>query len=723
MRPPTLNHTHGRGARILLAVNNSPRSSITAAWLLFLAGLFIYFSVQGALTIAPLTMRSYLPWVDDSVTYILKTRQMEECFFQDCPALNDLRQQLLVPSADPAVARQRFLAASKIFPVYHPLLSLIMLGLSKLGLSLTEAYRVIWCLGPFFFGLAFAYLLTALFGLPVAGLTLMILAFKVLPQTGLHRIVPSNLAMGLAVIIWARLVSRRGDAPWSTVLGSLALMGLHPIGRIYSVMAAALALTLVERPYRRRILCAVAAVGVLVAVSFIIPMIVKRPLLFNPAVLPGGDLPVWAILQGAFESLKEVIAVAVRLSDGLFGSLPIFCGAVVLGLVSLPAGLRPPVVRLLAINLFFVCALFFYVSSHPADVILRLWIPTVVIIFALVGQALWYSLSRTWTWVIDRINTRNRGEKEVLMTSWPPVLLALLLGYCLHMIVLGGEQVITIAQFMGQRQPLSFSQVQPRLLLSEAKPGDRVLYTSFTIMPYYFIHGAMRFGAVYYHPSFQDAPVAREWLNRPDLHFAVTYNPFVYHPTFQEVDEHRWWRTTPTFHFSPLDKPRKYVPLAREGKLVAADFHWLEVRVNHPEFPKLLRVWIDNPGDKSEMRLTPRDHQGELLEQRQIVVSVPARWSGWMEQDLAPFGPGSAIRITFPQGAPLFSLGGLRFDAGPLMWPWVQRAQLTLLPKDYKVPITVSFDPSSLLPAPLNRRKILVLDDQGSSVLLKIRRE
>jgi hypothetical protein len=439
--------------------------------------------------------------------------------------------------------------------------------------------------------------------------------------------------------------------------------------------------------------------------------------------LPPGESPFLQIMLGALASLQRVIVETVRLGRGLFGSLPLFFGAVILGLVSLPAASWTPVVRLLAINLFFVFALFFYISSHPADVIFRLWIPSVVILFGLVGQGLWYAMSRTWAWAIDRIQQEGSERKELLAASWPPVLLAVLLGYCLHMVFMGGEQVIATIQHLSRHQPLAFSPAQPARLLSEAKTGDRVLYSSFIVMPYYFIHGAMRLGAVYYHPVLQHSPNTAAWLYRPDLRFAAVYNPLVYHPTFEDKEEQGWWPSGPNFHFSPLDKPKKYGPLAREGKLAAADFHWLEVRVKYEKSPKLLRIWIDNPGDKSEMRLTPRDNRGVMSEQRQIVVAVPARWSGWLEQDLAPLAPGNAVRITFPQGAPSFRLGGLKFDAGPLLWPWVQRASLTLLPKDYKVPITVSFDPSDHLPEPLKGRKIMVLDDQGSSVLLKIRRE
>ena len=197
------------------------------------------------------------PELDDSLTYILKTKQMQEGLFKVSPAVADLMRQLHAPADNPEVARERALAGSRIFPFYHPLFSVILIALNQLGLDLLTAFKVVWSLGPLIFGLAFAYFLTGLFGPTVAGLALGLLAFKVFPDTGLHYVVPSNLAMALALIMWGRLVRRRGQAPWTLALGSLALAAMHPIGLIYAAMSAVLALLLLEARDRFRIYLAI----------------------------------------------------------------------------------------------------------------------------------------------------------------------------------------------------------------------------------------------------------------------------------------------------------------------------------------------------------------------------------------------------------------------------------------------------------------------------------
>ncbi len=57
----------------------------TKGWLICLAGLVIYLLVQGALMNLPLANWSLLPELDDTLTYVLKTRQMQECWFQTLP--------------------------------------------------------------------------------------------------------------------------------------------------------------------------------------------------------------------------------------------------------------------------------------------------------------------------------------------------------------------------------------------------------------------------------------------------------------------------------------------------------------------------------------------------------------------------------------------------------------------------------------------------------------
>ncbi len=686
------------------------------------AGLLLYLGVQGALLNLPLTGWSLVPEVDDALTYVLKTKQLQECWRQNCPALEDLKQQLFVPTPDPAAAKQMDLARSRLFPVYHPLFSLLLLGLHRLGLDLLAAYQWLWRLSPLLFGGAFACLLTVLVGPAAAGMALGLLAFKVFPDTGLHHLVPSNLAMAAAVLVWARLVARQGWAPWTLVLSALILPGIHPVGVLYSLVSLGLALCLASPLQRRRLLLVVAAAGAVLGSFFLLASLSTGVFLVRFTVVPHVDAPVTYMLQGALENLQALVVAVVRSAGGLFGGAPWFLAALTLGWLTLPPARRRPVAVLLGLNLGLLTVMLFYVSSHPGDVILRLWIPMVVGLFGLVGQA--GAALAGWCFGAEPAPS---ARKEADTPAWARrgwaavLLLAAYLGFALSMAATGAEQVVTYIDYLRRRQPLALQASQVDLLLAQARPGERVLYNSLILMPYYFIHGAMRLGAVYDHPDLRRLPPLAAWLQQPNLRFAVVYHPTVYHPSFAGVDEPRWWISSPTFRSSPLDRPRRFGPLAREGKIPLGEYDWLELEVAAPTPPTRLRLQLENRGEAMTLGVAAVPDDPARGEDAALNLDVPAGWSGWREVDLRPLGPTGRLRLLLPPAAARCWLSGLGYSDSPHTWPWQEQARLRARPRDPAAPeIRVSFDPRSLVPPPLRQRTITVLDDRGSSVLLRL---
>jgi hypothetical protein len=696
------------------------------AWILLAIGLLTYVVVQSHLAVSPLRNWTLTPEIKDGLTYVLKSKQMEKCFDQNCPALNDLREQLFGKGGDPppgsAAYKEKGLAAARVFPVYHPLFSVVLISISKVGhMDLMEAYRFLWSLAPLIFGLAFALWLGAIFGPGPAGMALLLLAFKVFPDTGLHHLVPSNFTMALAVVLWARLIARRGWAPWSLVLGSLVLVTMHLIGVIYAAMSVALALCLADGEKRRRLLMATGVVAGCIVVVLAVAAYVKKPDFVLPTLLPEGDHPYLMLLQGIGRNVLQVIVDNVRLAAGLWGSPAIFAGALVMGLAALEPWPRRVVWSMLLIYGVVLGGFIFFVSNHPADVLFRLWIPLVVLLFGLVGQAMCSAINLVKAWWRERRPAPPGSGLLDLKSIWPVILLAVLIAYAGQMMLRGAEQVEVMAHFLRDKEPLALYPSQPRALLAQARPGDRVLYTSIVLMDYYLINGGLGLGAVYYHPALEGTRTTTEWLPRPDLRFAVAFQPTVYHPSFEGKEEPWWWITMPDFRYSPLNKRRTYGPLAREGKLPANLYRWLEVKATTGGTPATLRIKIDNPGDESLMEVAPVDQEGKLVARSRQVLKVPARWSGWLTIDLSPMPSGAPVRLLFPREADKFQVAGLTFGEDSHLWPWAQKALLTFQPRnDPNGPITVSFDPAKLLPAQLQGRPITVLDDRGSSVLLEL---
>jgi hypothetical protein len=268
---------------------------------------------------------------------------------------------------------------------------------------------------------------------------------------------------------------------------------------------------------------------------------------------------------------------------------------------------------------------------------------------------------------------------------------------------------------------LRFEPAQIDKLLSEADSGDRVFYTSMIIMPYYFIHGAMNLGAVYYHPSMKGSPIGKRWINRPDVRFAALYNPTVYHPSFRGLKENEWWTQSPEFRISPLNKRRVHGPINREGVIPVDPFKWIEIRTHGKSIPQHLRIWINNPGKTSSLVITPRGKARKSDKKGRIKKKIPEQWSGWMEFDLRSIQPSKKIRVYFYPAENEFSIAGISFENHRLNWPWAQKADLYFMFKDVNTGLVkISFNPQKLLPPPLNKKRISVIDDQGSSVLFRI---
>lgn len=684
-------------------------------------GLLVWICAQGYLTSVPVWTRALPPEVDDSLACLVRTLEMEQCLRQNCPALVDLRKELELGMPNPEAARQLDYAGFP-FPFYHPGFSLILIGISRLGVSLTKAYKILWTLSPLLFGAGFACLLCAIWGSAPAGLALVLLAFKIFPDTGLQYLTPSNFALGVALFVWARVIARRGDAPFTLVAGTLLLLSLHPVGGVYALMALLLAFFMPGSKDKKRVGLAALAIGLAGCLVLLISSTVKEPSMVNALsqfmVFPG----FLNALRGFASNLLGVIVEMARLKNGLFGSCALFSFAVALGLLCASKQSRTVAMRLLAINAIFLLASLYYTQagfSPKADIFFRVCIPSLVIFYGAVGNALFFVAKQSLRLAADL--RKSSGPPAAMDTArlWPLLLAALLIGYCVDMALAGAEQLQATVQYMTDRQPLAFDPGQTGRLLSEAKPPDKVLYTSTMAMAYYFLHGAMNLGAFYYHPSFAGSKAEKVLLGLPDLTYVVAYNPAVFHPTLEGLDEKDRCITRPDYRYSPLSSRRAYGPIEREGALRASDFRWLLVSPKSGHPPKSLEVSVKNPGKASSIELMPLDSKENPVRGSSQKKMIPSGWTGVVRFDIA--GDGAAgFRLLIPARAP-YRIGGMSFDNDPLLWPWKQKAQVTLAARD---PVTgtvvLDYDPADLLPAPLRGRKVKVVSDKGDSVLLRI---
>ncbi|MBI5571870.1 MAG: hypothetical protein HY914_18145 [Desulfomonile tiedjei] len=711
------------------------------SWAVLIVGVLVWCCAQGYLILTPVCTRTMLPETDDTLPYVVRAARMEQCFSADCLALTDLREQLHTPSARQEEAAYRSWAGS-VFGSQNPLFSLLLLGIKQFGTDLITAYKVVCAAAVLVFALGFAYLLAVLYGLPGAGIAMVFLGLKVFPDTGLNFVVPSNLAMAVALFVFGRVISCRGRAPWSLVLGTLVMAGIHPIGLLYSIIAATIALSLAGFSMQQKsLLIALAVVLAMLVIGMFLPSRVYELPRYLELVSPG------ALLSQASASFSVITAEVNNLKDGLCGSIPFLCAGAAWGFMTLSSERRSAVKKTLGVYSVFLVLVLCYPPREPGDTFFRIWIPHVAIFFGAIGYGLWYAIKS-----IGSSDGRDRAQVQPgqrrLEECWPVLLVALLGGWGLQMVLAGGEQIVMTADYFRKRQPLHICDSQPQLLMSSAKPDDRVLYLSMLVMPYYFVNGAMKAGAVYYHEAIKETDVVKTWLSRPDIRFAVAYNPLVYHPSFEKLHERRWGISAPNFRFSEWNQPRTFGPVLQEDSIPLEDFKWIEVEPTAGPFPRRLKLTLNRVDTPCSLQLIPineLDHPITDLEvTRTITRGVPDRTTDEYERtlgrsgmkfgaphdgvtielDLQPFaGRARRLRLVFSGWKPTAQLAGLSFDDSPLHWPWDQKARLTLMSRKSEVgELTFSFDPARILPDPVNRREITVLDDCGGSVLFRIGR-
>ncbi|MDQ7785791.1 MAG: hypothetical protein RDU20_23115 [Desulfomonilaceae bacterium] len=695
------------------------RHVILASKGLLVLGLLIYVTVQAAFLSGCLWTRDLPPEPDDSLAYLTKTAQMDECFFQDCEALKDLRAQMAFRGTDPAIVGHRTQIVGRVFQVYHPLFSAMILGVAKaLSTDTITAYKLLWQISPLLMGLGTALWINALWGPAAAGIATAMLAFSIFPNTGLHYFVPANTALALALIVWAGILARKGDAPLTLVLGTLVLVSIHPIGRIYAVIGAVMAATVWGIPKKQTTWAGIIGCVLIVTAAFVASATVERPMLgFRPEPYGSGQGYISALGQ----SLVEIGIQFKRTEPALVRSPVVFFGAAVCGFLIMSAARQTMLLRVIAIlSVFLATSLFYVLPRHPADLFMRMLPPMSALFFGGVGAATWFTFCQSRA-VLRRYGlAKGDGQASRIALYWPIAAFTVLAAFTLHIVLSGVEGWVVLTQHMRDRQSIELSRSQPERLLSESVPQNKVLYESIIIMPFYFVNGAMSRGAVFY-PAIRGTPVEGEWLNNPHLRYAALYNPTVATRRVEGFEEDEWWQARPSLRYSALDRQRPDRTLSVNARIPMARVTWAQIEPRDGRTVQSVEVFVDDLVADARVEVVPVDRSGTLAHHETVTAHVRAGRTGWVRMQLPDRDSLKGIRILGPQGRGAYSLGGVRFDGDRLRWPWNSKADMTVQPRaGDTAPVTVSFDPQKLLPPLLSNRKVSVLDDEGSSVLIRI---
>ncbi len=665
-------------------------------FLVFFLGFVLYVSAQLGFNISVMAERTAPPEVDDAYGYMLKAVQMKECFFQGAPALNDLGRQISIPTSEHNVAWQQARQYHRLFAVYHPLHSVGMLALRSVGLSWEGAYSALTILGKTFLCLAAALWLYSIWGAGSTGVALGLLAFQTFPRQGLSYIAPTNLALGLAMATWALVLLWKGSrrADWALVIGVIAMTAMHPLGRIYAVIAVGLYLAISAWPWPRKtwLLCGV--VIVLIAATFALPHVVSRPAL---ATVHFPAREGWDYWQGMRENLEVARAQARNWVNSYECGYPGFIFLLALGFIlGSPARLLFAIGGLLTALL--IVSVAYALPVYKGVMFLRNWIPMAIFLTGALGR-----LGYLWLAGAVSLWRRHSGggaDAAALANRVIPALRVIVfavIGVLFWRAALA-HGTNSLARFRDKRERviarhnnMNLDPAQPAMLLRRAQAGDSVLYTH--EVPFYFFlcHGANRLGAVYA-PLVAGTSEEKAWIEENE---AIRY----------------------LVSLTPVACARNPITRQGQGGLVLNPTKKLEIRSAAASPISSLFLHIENPGPEAALRITFRD--GE--KSNHLLLQIPAGYSGWMPVGARGHRAAADLLIERIDGGAPIRLKGVRLDReSSLNWPWDEGVSLHL-PPDKGIPEeTIHFDSAGLYPR--LGRPLRVVDDSGSTVLAEVTR-
>lgn len=657
-------------------------------WLVFGLGLSLYLWGQTGLVLSSVLDRAIPAEPDDAYSYLVKATQMAHaCFLQDCPALKDLRPQLLAFGQANWFQLRQY---NNIFVIYHPLHSVILVGLHSLGLSWEAAYNVVCVAGSLFIGLMIGYWLVTLWGPGAAGTALASLVFVVFPDQGLNYIVPSNLALGLAFGLWARVNQSPRIQAKLLVMGIVALVAMHPIGRVYAAGTLLLYLGQEEQLRDPKTWLIVGLGLAMIALPSVLPLVVSHPDLSMGPYYPRSEYQ----KQGIGENLMAATGI-IKAWEQYYGGWVVI-GCLILGGLPWSVDSRCRRNRLLTgalLLMLLLATLLYVVPLYKGEIFKRVWVSAAVFLSGLMGHTLWVWLKAIWQEMQVALNSARRPQARAFGRT------ALWLG--LAILVLGsgcwvGKQIVTVDVTLQQkklgrmlRKSYVFDPSQPELLAQQAAKCGSVVYNDNETLLYYFLtHETLNCGATFAPVLPKHSLLRQKWLiNNLTIQYLVTLNP--------------------------LDKQG----LTKNASLVLGkgDFLTIGTTIAQPLKPAL---YLENRGGEALLQL-------QLFEPLQVgqptkhLLLIPASWEGWLPSYFPSTMGGNLLKITVMRSDSPIYLQGIRNNpTSHLYWPWDSGLKITYKPLGSKKTSKIGFETKDF--ANLVKRPVAIIADKGSSVLMKV---
>ena len=586
-------------------------------------------------------------------------------------------------------------AYNRTFTVYAALYSGLLVGAHALGASWETAHDIISVLGTMFVGAAFALWLLALWGPGSAGIGLAILAFTAFSGQGVLYVVPSNLALAIGIMTWAAIVHSRNRPMGIVLLGTLAMLAMHPIGKAYAVVTLLWYVLIVEKPISKRTWLVVASGLFMIGFASGLPYLVERPQMLSlPSPLPDG-WSVWRGIIGNLYGATRVVAKWLLLNQFYVIDASLIC----LGFLLSPSSQRRKIgITGGTLALLLLTSLFHSLPRYPAESFSRFWLPMAVLLTGAMGHAVWLGILSTW----DQVRDLRSGEGSAVPDQAPgnrlttAFLLAsalVLAQWALNHTVLGSLLLREQLEVMSEIQDMELDPSQPALITAESPTCGNVLYMNMTLMHFFLSHGTLQCGATL-DPFLGASPDSV----RQDLDFAVAWNP--------------------TLHVALVNRAGY-----RRGAILLSDDSEIEYSVSGKlRTPNSCRLKLTNLGPRVDLRWIWISGEHSIRDEP-AVIPLEASWSGWRECPTPPESDVGGFRLSAREDGTDVLLRGIRLsEESSLNWPWEHRGSLDYRsPEGYTETQAIRFEVSELTPFEANNA--YVLSDSGSSVLIRFEKQ
>lgn len=353
-----------------------------ASGILFLSGMAVFLLAKLYLVILTTSALAIPRLGDDSLVYLWNGKLVYTERADQITALRDIAEQYHLQDGAANIDWMRSNVAQRTLPSNMiPTYSL----LTRTALSITEdlrwAFATTELVGIGIMAAGMAWLLFEIAGSAAAGIALFAMAFAILPNQGIYSFIPSTFALSCSLILWAYLWRRCEHASAIGVgLAALAILGLHPIAKLYVAITPALYWLRLGQwsAWRGPALWRITlACGLSISLALILPLLFPslRP---PPSNIMGG----LNVLDGALSNLDAVMGLAW--DPVVKYNLPwafMLAGAILFAprlFLTWPFGaLTAGLVALLGVSLLF------WLPGYPGELFSRIWVLFVLLTSAI----------------------------------------------------------------------------------------------------------------------------------------------------------------------------------------------------------------------------------------------------------------------------------------------------------------------------------------------------